>query len=492
MTLGDLEEALMGSPTLAEADEDGTPRPSTGGPGFATALEETQLPQERTPSRSPGGAGITTVAEEETLPHEGLEAPHVATMAEEETLPHEGLQATRAEEETLPHEGLEAPHATTVAEEETLPHEAPASAANEGPGPAASTAQSQAPPPSAEDEDLFGTAGVNSPSPMRVPPTAPTPQKQPPPAPPTGFVDESRFMRDDAGNLLHKWRVEYAQRGGGGRAMCRDLDCLERHEQSGVRSIEKGALRIGRRVLMEQGGESQVSTMWYHARCMFNTFTRSRKTTRVIESPEDLEGFDDLKPEDQELIRRIIARREDLKNVRFNLGEDADRSGPKRRMTPGEAAMEQPAPKRVKEPEPINVRAGDRVWAHFRCRQHVAEGLLAVKSPKPELCMVVEEPCDDMIIVQFESEEHEKQRLEKLDNRKFKNIKSWLRYPRLFEGQKQRLPIKWVQWKRTPPRLCSCNVQCWQHECRDKVTGEYLSGACTRGTTKKVFGICQA
>eukprot|EP00435_Cladocopium_sp_Y103_P010132 s6430_g2.t1 len=45
------------------------------------------------------------------------------------------------------------------------------------------------------------------------------------------FVDESRFMEDKDGKRLHKWVVDYASRGGGGRAMCRDKDCLERRDQ---------------------------------------------------------------------------------------------------------------------------------------------------------------------------------------------------------------------------------------------------------------------
>merc|ERR1719171_1376053 len=82
----------------------------------------------------------------------------------------------------------------------------------------------------------------------------------------------SRFTRDAEGNLLHKWKVDYAARGGGGRAQCRDSDCLERHDQGGVRTIEKGCLRIGRRVLMEQdqdGNGGTMHIMWHHARCIF-------------------------------------------------------------------------------------------------------------------------------------------------------------------------------------------------------------------------------
>lgn len=44
------------------------------------------------------------------------------------------------------------------------------------------------------------------------------------------------------------------------RPRCRDTDCLERQAQAGVCSIEKGALRIGRRVLPQKEGE--VMILW--------------------------------------------------------------------------------------------------------------------------------------------------------------------------------------------------------------------------------------
>lgn len=326
---------------------------------------------------------------------------------------------------------------------------------------------------------------------MRLPP--PSAQQHPAAQRGAAFLDESRYVRDDKDNLLHKWKVDYALRGGGGRAMCRDLDCLERHEQAGVRSIEKGALRIGRRVLMEQHGDNQITIMWYHARCMFNTFTRARKSTRIIESTDDLEGFEALKPEDQEMLRQIIGdgRKADLKSTRFAVGSDF--GGQKRsidEMFPGE-----PSAKRQKEEEKQSVRAGDRVWTFCRVRAEAAEGpVLAKKSPKPELGMVVEDPtADGNVIIQFESKEHETVRVERYTMKKFQKVKGWLRYPRIFEGKKQRLPMNWIQWKRPPPRLCGCNKQQWQHDCFDAKTGDYICNTCTRGTMpSKVFGVAQA
>eukprot|EP00930_Biecheleria_cincta_P084315 TRINITY_DN73800_c0_g1_i1.p1 TRINITY_DN73800_c0_g1~~TRINITY_DN73800_c0_g1_i1.p1 ORF type:complete len:510 (-),score=128.99 TRINITY_DN73800_c0_g1_i1:587-2116(-) len=322
-------------------------------------------------------------------------------------------------------------------------------------------------------------------------PKSPEPPVPPPPSPwaekstrsNDDFVDESRFMRDENDEQQYKWKVDYASRGGGGKAMCRDTDCLERHRQDGVRSIDKGELRIGRRVLVE----NKVVIMWHHARCIFNTFLRSRKTTRVIESPEDLEGFEKIDPEDQDFLRRIIAGQEDVRKAqRIGTGP---RSTPQKRGPDPDAQT--PAEKRQKdEKKKIVLKKGDRCWAFCRVRPAPGAGAgeaaveFAVKSPKPELGMVVEEERDGNFIVQFESAEHEKERLEKFQMKRFKKLKAWLRYPRIYEGKKQRIPSNWIQWSRPPPRMCSCVKQEWSHDC--PCTGI----ACTRGTKTTVWGVC--
>lgn len=272
--------------------------------------------------------------------------------------------------------------------------------------------------------------------------------------------------------------------------MCRDLDCLERHDQAGVRTIEKGDLRIGRRVLMEKFGDGDVTMMWYHARCIFNTFLRSRKTTRVIENIEDLEGFEDLQLEDQGLLRRFIDGSEDVRAARSRTS-----GGPKQHVqTPEKRGSdlheESPTAKRRRgDAKVVTLRKGDRVWTFCRVRPAASDrpgpaAEFAVKSPKPELGMVREEERDGNVIIQFESTEHEKERLEKYGDRRHAKIRAWLRYPRIFEGKKQRIPTTWIQWNRSPPRLCGCTKQAWGHECECGI-------ACTRGTSKIVWGVCQ-
>eukprot|EP00747_Dinoflagellata_sp_TGD_P161661 gnl/TRDRNA2_/TRDRNA2_178371_c0_seq1.p1 gnl/TRDRNA2_/TRDRNA2_178371_c0~~gnl/TRDRNA2_/TRDRNA2_178371_c0_seq1.p1 ORF type:complete len:366 (-),score=70.83 gnl/TRDRNA2_/TRDRNA2_178371_c0_seq1:194-1291(-) len=300
-------------------------------------------------------------------------------------------------------------------------------------------------------------------------------------------IDAGRYMLDASGQRLHKWKVEYSKRGGGGAALCRDMECLYRHEQAGVRVIEKGCLRIGRRVLMAAAGREEVTILWYHARCIFNTFTRARKATRIIESEDDLEGFADISTEDQALLRRILAGSEDLKKGGSGSGSTPEKRGAGPDMegvTPGLKR------RRGNEQETQMLKKGDRVWTFCKVRPPVRDGAAAggetsVKSQKPELAMVVEEVVDGSIVVQFESQEHEKDRNEAFLNPRKVKVRGWLRYPRLFEGKKQRVPVSWLQLNRKPPRLCSCSKQIWGHEC----CGSDIT--CSRGTTGQVWGVGQ-
>jgi hypothetical protein len=282
----------------------------------------------------------------------------------------------------------------------------------------------------------------------------------------------SRYMKDENGNLLHKWKVEYAPRGGGGRAQCKDMDCLERHDQGGSRAIEKGCLRIGRRVMIDRDrdGTGQVAIMWHHARCLFNTFLRARRTTRIIESEQDIEGFYQIALDDQNMLRKIIDGSEGLRNVRFrSFGENGPTTKtPQKRDAFGE--FESATKKRRAEKEARVISKGDRVWTFFRCVPKEGARLLpgggaSMKSEKPELAKVFEEETNGTIVVQFESEEHEKERIELYKSKKAAKIRGYLRYPRIFEGRKQRVTYSWIQVNRTPPKLCGCKRQEWGHAC---------------------------
>ncbi|GFO42469.1 DNA ligase [Plakobranchus ocellatus] len=70
--------------------------------------------------------------------------------------------------------------------------------------------------------------------------------------------------------------------------------------------IEKGSLRIGKvtpNPFSDDGGDMK---QWFHPSCIFETFVRARATTKKIEDPDDVEGFEDLTPEDKEVIKDLI------------------------------------------------------------------------------------------------------------------------------------------------------------------------------------------
>jgi len=325
--------------------------------------------------------------------------------------------------------------------------------------------------------------------------------------------DETRYLKDADGELIMKWKVDYASRAGGGRAMCKDNDCLERYEQGGDKLIEKGCLRIGRRVLMKGRGSDDddvVTTMWFHARCIFNTFLRARKDTRVIQSPADIEGFDSIDPEDQEMLRIFIANNDQVRSWRGRGGgvggkaaaaaaaSGAGASGakePRGAKRPGDASVDMSPMKVAKPPSPNDVKfkPGYRVWTYCRVKPPppppgspaVPAAAFGVKSPRSELGMIVDEEKDGCFVIQFESAEHEKERLEKFQSPKAVKIRGWLRFPRVFEGKKQKIPVNWIDKNRKPPRLCTCVRQEWGHSC--DLTGI----SCGRGVSRKVWGVGQ-
>merc|ERR1712151_1268520 len=233
---------------------------------------------------------------------------------------------------------------------------------------------------------------------------------------------------------------------------------------------------------------------WYHARCIFNTFTRSRKNTRIIQSAEDLEGFAHIEHPDQELVRGYIRGGENLRR-RGGLHVGGRIETPKR-GAPVDPDDTREAKKTKKLLAEMPLKKGDRVWTHCRVRPSDvgppdAAGMVevVVKSKKPELGMIRSEIQDGCLIIQFESAEDEKERLEKFADRKYRRTRAWLRYPRAFEGKKQKIPVNWIVSNRTPPRLCSCLKQDWGHNCECEVGEGAIT--CGRGTQKAIFGVCQ-
>ena len=82
------------------------------------------------------------------------------------------------------------------------------------------------------------------------------------------------------------------------RGQCRNKPCPNK-------AIAKGELRFGR-TMMAYAFDDMV-TEWYHPHCMFDVLVRGRAATRKIERESDIEGFAQLRPEDQDAVRKMIA-----------------------------------------------------------------------------------------------------------------------------------------------------------------------------------------
>ena len=45
---------------------------------------------------------------------------------------------------------------------------------------------------------------------------------------------------------------------------------------------------------------------YYHPACIFETFKKARATTKIIEDPSDLDGWQDIKQEDRDTVLKLM------------------------------------------------------------------------------------------------------------------------------------------------------------------------------------------
>ena len=91
------------------------------------------------------------------------------------------------------------------------------------------------------------------------------------------------------GDAMPPLKVEYAK---SGRAVCSLKEC--------GKTIEKGCVRIGTGAMMP--GVDEVRFKWRHL-CCFTT-----RQLASVSSVDSIEGYEDLAPEDQALIRRLVKK----------------------------------------------------------------------------------------------------------------------------------------------------------------------------------------
>jgi hypothetical protein len=206
-------------------------------------------------------------------------------------------------------------------------------------------------------------------------------------------------------------------------------------------------------------GDKHIVMQWYHARCIFHSFLRARKTTRVIEADADIEGVQNLELEDQGLITRMIGGSEDVRNAAKNTTSDT----PEKKVNPSGPGGTRGIKRNYDD---IVIENGKRVWAFYR------SGAERVKSDKPELAMIRSDKLriDGTLLIQFESNKTKMEREALYNNPRKKKTRGWNRYARQFDGPKQWISRDWVLWQRDPPALCGCNKQIPDHDCACSMT----------------------
>lgn len=109
---------------------------------------------------------------------------------------------------------------------------------------------------------------------------------------------------------VNKFCIEYAKRGTAGCKKCKQ-------------KIEKQVLRIAKIVpnpFTDSGGEMKN---WFHVDCIFDQFSRARSTTKIIEDPTDLDGWEDIGGDDKKIVLDHIEKLGDKSSVKKQKAADS-------------------------------------------------------------------------------------------------------------------------------------------------------------------------
>lgn len=117
--------------------------------------------------------------------------------------------------------------------------------------------------------------------------------------------------------------------------------------------IEKGSVRIAKlvpNIFSDNGGDMK---QYHHPVCLFEAFKRVKATTKVIEDPGDLEGWDDINDEDRKPILQLIRAHEEFsankKSPTKGKGKGTPAKSPAKPIVTSPVAK--PPPPKVKLPE---------------------------------------------------------------------------------------------------------------------------------------------
>jgi len=131
-----------------------------------------------------------------------------------------------------------------------------------------------------------------------------------------------------------RYTIEYAKSGA--------ATCKKSKEK-----IPKGELRIGKITQMDRGDGSEPIDMcgWHKLIPFFQMMKGMRKTSKFVESSDDLAGWDDVRPEDQALVAKMISDFHDP-DVDWPPKAPKKEKAPKREAEGGDAKA--PTPKKAK------------------------------------------------------------------------------------------------------------------------------------------------
>jgi DNA ligase-3 len=134
-----------------------------------------------------------------------------------------------------------------------------------------------------------------------------------------------------------RYAVDYAKR----NAKC----------QKCKQPVEKGSVRLAKIVPNIFSDDSGDMKQYHHASCLFESFKRTKATTKIIEEPGDIEGWDAVKDEDKEPILELIRAHEKFVAAK-SPGKAKKASSPVKKAVVKASSPNKAAEPIVKRPEP--------------------------------------------------------------------------------------------------------------------------------------------
>jgi hypothetical protein len=110
--------------------------------------------------------------------------------------------------------------------------------------------------------------------------------------------------------------------------------------------IPKGALRLAKVTEREHGDQTISMSAWYLPIPFLQMMKRMRKGSAIVEGPQDLAGFGELTPEDQQLVEKYLT---DYHDEEIDFPPKPAKKAPVKKKEPSSDGATQPSPKKAKK-----------------------------------------------------------------------------------------------------------------------------------------------